>query len=86
MFFVSFCKDSDSECRIAKQSLSVMPNASYFRSFQLQRYYKKTIYQPFAATKMHSRPKPPRPKCPKAAAMGEAYFAESHSSPVKSTL
>lgn len=42
MFFVSFCKDSDSECRIAKQSLSVMPNASYFRSFFLQRYVKVT--------------------------------------------
>ena len=33
MVFVSNCKDSDSECRIVKQSLSVMPNASYFRSF-----------------------------------------------------
>ena len=42
MFFVSFCKDSDSECRIDKQNLSVMPNASYFSSFFLQRYVKVT--------------------------------------------
>ena len=42
MVFVYNCKDSDSECRIAKQSLSVMPNASYFRSFFLQRYVKVT--------------------------------------------